>query len=523
MPAAAAAERSSGTVPGGASALRSAALLIALCAAVRPAAAAPPAPPPLGPFALLKDYSGQAFFDGFEFFVGNDPTKGCVDFVNESTALATGLAGVDAASGQVFMRVDHTGAALASAAAALDAAAAAPPVRRRSVRVTSASSYDPKNISSGGASSGGGSGAVLTVLDLAHMPTGCATWPAFWMDSGKGKWPQFGEIDIIEGVHDTTRTQTTLHTTLGCQQSEVPTDSFTGEWKTRPAGGGPATNCYIHAYSPKGNLGCPIGGPPESMGAPFNTNGGGIYAMLWTHHADAAANDEAAGGRARASAGASASGPSGEKSMWFFDREHIPADLKPHLAPPPAAAAASSAAAAEEEDLEVVEEVAPPPDPSSWGKPYAQFWSDATLCPAAHFEEQRIIFDITLCGGWAGGTFAAACPAFAPANATTAESHAACEAFVANNPAAFAEAYWTINSLKIFSATGKTSGGGSDGGGGVFVGGRGGEDGEVHATLASGRSLLQELGGEDEELHQVHVHREKRELPLRFPYSMHQC
>jgi hypothetical protein len=54
---------------------------------------------------------------------------------------------------------------------------------RDSVRISSTTSYDD----------------ALFVLDIAHMPAGCATWPAFWTLSKDGPWPQGGEIDIIEG------------------------------------------------------------------------------------------------------------------------------------------------------------------------------------------------------------------------------------------------------------------------------------------------------------------------------------
>lgn len=40
----------------------------------------------------------------------------------------------------------------------------------------------------------------VIVLDLAHMPEGCGTWPAFWTLSHKGPWPNGGEIDIVEGM-----------------------------------------------------------------------------------------------------------------------------------------------------------------------------------------------------------------------------------------------------------------------------------------------------------------------------------
>ena len=54
---------------------------------------------------------------------------------------------------------------------------------RDSVRVHSTGAYDE----------------AVVVLDLAHMPEGCATWPAFWTLSQRGPWPTGGEIDIIEG------------------------------------------------------------------------------------------------------------------------------------------------------------------------------------------------------------------------------------------------------------------------------------------------------------------------------------
>ena len=38
----------------------------------------------------------------------------------------------------------------------------------------------------------------VVILDIEHMPYGCATWPAFWTLSKKGPWPTGGEIDIIE-------------------------------------------------------------------------------------------------------------------------------------------------------------------------------------------------------------------------------------------------------------------------------------------------------------------------------------
>lgn len=54
---------------------------------------------------------------------------------------------------------------------------------RDSIRITSQKAWDDSTI----------------VLDLSHMPEGCATWPAFWTLSQQGPWPHGGEIDVIEG------------------------------------------------------------------------------------------------------------------------------------------------------------------------------------------------------------------------------------------------------------------------------------------------------------------------------------
>jgi hypothetical protein len=84
-------------------------------------------------------------------------------------------------------------------------------------------------------------GDSVIVLDLARMPAGCGTWPAFWTRSQEGPWPHGGEIDIIggmllvshvsselltctllcAGVNKQENNQANLHTTPGCQ---MPSD-----------------------------------------------------------------------------------------------------------------------------------------------------------------------------------------------------------------------------------------------------------------------------------------------------------
>ena len=109
---------------------------------------------------------------------------GCVEFLGKKDAFAAGLAGVNAA-GQVYMRTDNT---------SMNPKDASGRVARRSIRVHSKRTYDPKTLSGGTNESG----KVMLVLDVAHMPTGCATWPSWWMNSVRGTWPEQGEIDLIE-------------------------------------------------------------------------------------------------------------------------------------------------------------------------------------------------------------------------------------------------------------------------------------------------------------------------------------
>lgn len=99
-------------------------------------------------YTLEKDYSGSQFFSGMTFFTSPDPTHGFVQYTSQSEAQSEGLISTNGAS--VRMSVDANGTASGG---------------RKSVRVSSSQSF----------SSG------LFVVDVGHMPTGCGTWPAFWL------------------------------------------------------------------------------------------------------------------------------------------------------------------------------------------------------------------------------------------------------------------------------------------------------------------------------------------------------
>lgn len=86
------------------------------------------------------------------------------------------------------------------------------------------------------------------------------------------------------------------------------------------------------------------------------------------------------------------------------------------------------------------------PDPSGWGIPAAKFSGGCDI--EETFKEQAIVFDTTFCGQWAGSQTVWE-------GGSCAKKAATCDEFVRDNPEAFAEAYWTINALKVFQDNGE--------------------------------------------------------------------
>lgn len=203
-------------------------------------------------------------------------------------------------------------------------------------------------------------------------------------------WPNGGEIDIIEGVNQQTTDAMTLHTSDGCT---INNSGFTGTLST--------SNCYINAPGQSNNAGCGIDSTSsQSYGDGFNAIGGGVYATEWTSDAI---------------------------KIWFFPRGSIPSDI-----------------------------TSGSPDPSGWGTPAAAFAGDCDI--DSHFSAQNIVrsplprlfllfadffqvFDITFCGDWAGNVWS---------SGSCASLASSCNDYVQNNPSAFTETYWTINSLKVY-------------------------------------------------------------------------
>ena len=147
-------------------------------------------------------------------------------------------------------------------------------------------------------------------------------------------------------------------------------------------------SCSMIGKSCEGSDGCSTQvGGPTSFGDGFNNNGGGIYAMEWT---------------------------SDYINVYFFPHSSAPGDI-----------------------------LGAAPDPTTWGTPTASFVGGSTCDIDASFQNNNIVFDTTFCGSWAGTVWSSD-PVCGPKAAT-------CQDYVQNNPSAFTEAYWTINSLRVYS------------------------------------------------------------------------
>ncbi|KAF2217904.1 glycoside hydrolase family 16 protein, partial [Cercospora zeae-maydis SCOH1-5] len=222
-------------------------------------------------YRLVDDYAPSGFFDKFTFYDRYDPTYGHVKYVNRSVALTNGYAYHSTTNNSAVIKPDTINKW--------------PPGNlpngqflpgRPSVRLESFNTYYHG----------------LFIFDATHVPTGCGTWPAYWLLGPS--WPANGEIGksyIIEGVHNSETNTMSLHSSPNCS---IMGSGQTGTFAT--------SDCDS---SVNGNSGCgselrSATAHPDNYGTPFNANRGGVYATEWT---------------------------SNYIKHWFFPRGQIPASI----------------------------------------------------------------------------------------------------------------------------------------------------------------------------------------------------
>ena len=137
-----------------------------------------------------------------------------------------------------------------------------------------------------------------------------------------------------------------------------------------------------------GTIGCVIKGENGTSGTPFNEKGGGVYAMERTPHF---------------------------MKIWYFPRDSVPESIKHGK-----------------------------PDVHTFGTPMANLQGSCDF--KERFTAQKFVFNTDFCGDWAGGIYGEeGCPMSDPN-----DSFKSCHTFVAENPEKFKEAYWELNSVRIY-------------------------------------------------------------------------
>ncbi|KAG9239887.1 putative endo-1,3(4)-beta-glucanase [Calycina marina] len=231
----------------------------------------------------------------------------------------------------------------------------------------------------------------LFIADFLHVPQqACGIWPAFWTYSSQD-YPRWGEIDIFESINENQFSLNVLHTGPGCTLAG-------NQGGTRMTGNMYSYNCDDRATmgpfeTPQSiNEGCASIGSGH-YGSAFNANGGGIVTMEWTDSFI---------------------------RMWNFGPSNTPLNIRSSN-----------------------------PDTSTWGVP--DFTTEGGGCPINdHFKAHNIIIDITFCGFYAGQAYfweQTSCFKSDPGR------YPRCLDYVAANPGAFENAYWVVNSIKVYQWT----------------------------------------------------------------------
>lgn len=342
-------------------------------------------------YTLRDEITGGQFLNKFYFWSYGDPTDGTVDYVDQFTASANGLAYVNSA-GHFVMRADN------KTIIPLTSTKGRPSVRIHSKRKV-------------------GDGVV--VAKFAHMPQGCGTWPAYWTCT-TSRWPAGGEVDIVEGANDQgPRNLASLHTRYGCH---IPA-GYRGD----QTGFSGQTDC---SYQP----GCSSSFVANSsFGPDFNSNGGGFFAL-----------------RRETQLG----GPGIGVYFWPASTasSSLPAVVAATADGRSAPMYVVTDANATGTDLTELRKWGNPSaffpnTANATASTTALATGDGSVCQMSnYFDDHEIIINLTFCGYWAGETFGVS-------GCSARYGNVSCEDFVRQNPTAFNDARWEIEYLRIYDSS----------------------------------------------------------------------
>ncbi|KIY48424.1 glycoside hydrolase family 16 protein [Fistulina hepatica ATCC 64428] len=237
----------------------------------------------------------------------------------------------------------------------------------------------------------------LWIVDVVHVPYGCSVWGAWWT---KGPtWPDDGEIDIFETINLMTYDQYALHTTSGCTHHTSSNQLGTSE----EVDCSQASGCTV------------IENKENSAYTGFVEAGGGVWAVQF----------DVAG-----------------IFIWFwsvrFSRSYTSTIwITKHLQRPdvPLSVTNSTSTSAIT-------------DLTQWGPPSASYLAD-TCNITEYFTPQNLIFDITLCGTWAGLE-----EVYYPSCGSAGPTGLCYNDMVVGSGLKFSEAYFEIKYLRAYTTGG---------------------------------------------------------------------
>eukprot|EP00435_Cladocopium_sp_Y103_P024388 s340_g6.t1 len=239
--------------------------------------------------------------------------------------------------------------------------------------------------------------STMSVVGLCELPVSCGSWPAFWMfgEDEDNVWPEWGEFDIMEWIHEEESVSTTLHTKANCTQKHLyPGWHMKARWNKGKWPSVDASDCFVHADGQWTNQGCSQRGMHGSIGEGFNAAGGGTYAAEWDPIA-------------------------GHMRVWIWQAGQEPEDV-----------------------------INKTPNPELWGQPEFYF-SLKDDCHPDHFKNMKLVFDITFCGDLGEPTFRDHCgrKGFGERKQRT---YTSCVDMVRKEFSAFDETYWSVQGLDVY-------------------------------------------------------------------------